>query len=82
MLDDKIFEISFMNFGVIVRRKTLIKSLIFVVSVIALFFVLNKQSEAGLVDEAQNPNLELTWTRFIQECGGGETNHRSVYNFE
>jgi len=40
-----------MNFGIIVKRKTLIKSLIFVLSVFALIFVLNKQSDSNLIDE-------------------------------
>jgi len=70
-----------MNFGVIVKRKTLLKSFAFVLAVLALVLIIKRRSESDLFLDSLIPDEHLTWSRFTNECGGGETQHKSIYNY-
>ena len=73
---------SFMNFGIIVKRKTLLKGLIVVLACLFLGYVWKKNANNGLVLETQLPDESLNWERFMRDCAGGATNKKASYHFE
>lgn len=81
-MNDKILEIQLWNFGIIVRRKTLAKGFAFVLAVFLFIAMWQYNQNASKVLDTVEPNLDLTWARFSKECGGGENQYKSRYNFE
>ena len=71
-----------MNFGILVKRKTFLKGLLFVLACILALFIYDTRVFQSTVDDTQSPNEDLTWQRFINECAGGANNARAQYNFE
>ena len=71
-----------MNFGIIVKRKTLLKGFIVVLACLFLGYVWRQNSSFGIASESQLPELDLTWDRFIRDCAGGATNQKASYHFE
>lgn len=59
-LNDKIIEVQVWNFGVIVKRRTILKTLAFVLSLGFLYYIMS----ANEMPETKPPNLDLTWAKF------------------
>jgi transposase len=69
-LEDNIFQVSFLNFGILVKRKTFLKGLLLVLVVGLMLFIYDTKKTLGTVQDIQLPNEKLTWERFINECAG------------
>lgn len=48
------------NFGVIVKRRTILKTLAFFVSLWSLYYIM----QTGVVTADQKINTDLTWSKF------------------
>lgn len=72
-LNDNILEMSVFNFGILVKRRTLLKALIFVLACFACgYFWQQQNSDLGRLAkilEHRKPNLDLTWQKYLEECG-------------
>ena len=67
-----------MNFGVIVKRRTILKTLAFVLSLGFLYYIMSYKE----LSKDSQPNMDLTWSKFTKDCGKGISDYKSVYNYD
>lgn len=75
-LNDKILEFEVYNFGVIIRRKTMVQGLVFVVACLLLGGALEWQSIQSWKTEIE-VDTKLTWELFQTELRQGEGNYKA-----
>jgi hypothetical protein len=80
-MNDKIIEFEVYNFGIILRRKTMIQGLVFTAACLLLCGTLEFQSLSTKAQETQIDRA-LTWDLFWQELRQGEGNHKAMWAFE
>lgn len=60
-----------MNFGILVKRKTFLKGLLFVLACGLAVYIYDAKVFYSSVHDTQLPNEQLTWQKFIKDCAGG-----------
>lgn len=71
-----------MNFGILIKRKTFLKGLLFILACVLALYIYDTKVFYSTVHDTQLPNEKLTWQRFINECAGGANSAKAQYNFE
>lgn len=69
-LDDNIVDFKIGKFGFLVKRRTLVKTLILILTSILTYFCLDYyyfEPAKYLLDV--EPNLDLKWENFVEKCG-------------